>query len=164
MKKKLCFFVKNPQFFILQARDQKKTYHGLKQEVTSSQKMVYYSQQGFVRPRPLTAPNLAPYRQTDAEMKRKMSEAAHNFLYNKYQKILKNAYNTGKGKEFYLHLSHCIRKPTTCIMQKQRCRPASRLTSLAVTTKLISAFVFATQIIQSLFFLNPKSQASSLLL
>ena len=82
----------------LQARDQKKTYQGLKHEVVSSQKMVYYSQQGFVRPRPVTAPNLASYRQTDAEMKRKMSEAAHNALYNKYQKILKNAYNTGKGE------------------------------------------------------------------
>ena len=30
------------------------------------------------------------------------------------------------------------------------------------TAKLISAFVFATQIVQCLFFLNPKSQASSL--
>ena len=30
--------------------------------------------------------------------------------------------------------------------------------------KLISAFVFATQIVQSLFFSNPKFQASSLLL
>ena len=30
-------------------------------------------------------------------------------------------------------------------------------TSIAVTTKQISAFVFATQIIQALFFVNPKS-------
>ena len=29
----------------------------------------------------------------------------------------------------------------------------------AVTAKLISAFVFATQIVQSLYFLNPKFQA-----
>ena len=36
--------------------------------------------------------------------------------------------------------------------------------SLAVTAKLISAFVFATLIEQSLFFLNPKFQASSHLL
>ena len=34
----------------------------------------------------------------------------------------------------------------------------------AVTAKLISAFVFATRIVQSLFFLNPKFQASSFLL
>ena len=31
-------------------------------------------------------------------------------------------------------------------------------TVFAVTAKLISAFVFATQIVQSLFFLNPKFQ------
>ena len=36
--------------------------------------------------------------------------------------------------------------------------------SLAVTAKLISALVFTTRIVQSLFFLNPKFQASSHLL
>ena len=36
--------------------------------------------------------------------------------------------------------------------------------SFAVTAKLISAFVFATQIVQSLYLLNPKFQASSHLL
>ena len=36
--------------------------------------------------------------------------------------------------------------------------------SFTVPVKLIGAFVFATQIVQSLFFLNPKFQASSLLL
>ena len=36
--------------------------------------------------------------------------------------------------------------------------------SFAVTAKLISAFVFATWIVQSLFYLNPKFQASSHLL
>ena len=36
--------------------------------------------------------------------------------------------------------------------------------SFAVTAKLISAFVFATRILQSLFFLNPKCQATSHLL
>ena len=33
--------------------------------------------------------------------------------------------------------------------------------SFAVTAKLISAFVFATQIVQSLYFLNTKFPASS---
>ena len=33
--------------------------------------------------------------------------------------------------------------------------------SCAVTAQLICAFVFATQIVQSLYFLNPKFQASS---
>ena len=36
--------------------------------------------------------------------------------------------------------------------------------SFAVTAKLISVFVFATRILQSLYFLNPKFQASSHLL
>ena len=36
--------------------------------------------------------------------------------------------------------------------------------SFAVNAKLISAFVFATRIVQFLFCLNPKLQASSLLL
>ena len=47
-------------------------------------------------------------------------------------------------------------------MRKQRCRSASRF--FVVTAKLISAFVFATEIVHFLFFLNPKFQASSLLL
>ena len=38
------------------------------------------------------------------------------------------------------------------------------LISFAVTAKLISAFVFATRIVQSLCFLNPKFQVSSHLL
>ena len=36
--------------------------------------------------------------------------------------------------------------------------------SFTVTAKLISAFVFTTRIVQSLYFLNPKFQASSYLL
>ena len=36
--------------------------------------------------------------------------------------------------------------------------------SFAVTAKLISAFVFAIQIVQSLYYLNPKFQASNYLL
>ena len=36
--------------------------------------------------------------------------------------------------------------------------------SFAVTAKLISAFVFATRIVQFLFYLNPKFQASSFFL
>ena len=44
-------------------------------------------------------------------------------------------------------------------MRKQRRKSASRLTA-----KLISAFVFAKKIVQSLYFLSPKFQASSHLL
>ena len=50
-------------------------------------------------------------------------------------------------------------KPTICI-----CENKDTHISFAVTAKLINAFVFATQIVQFLFFLNPKFQASSHLL
>ena len=50
---------------------------------------------------------------------------------------------------FVAYLSHCIRKPTKCLGENKG----------AVTAKLISAFVFTIRIVdivQSLFFLNPK--------
>ena len=53
---------------------------------------------------------------------------------------------------------HSREKTNNLHMRKQRPQ-----ISFAVTAKLISAFVFATQIVQS-FFLNPKFQASSHLL
>ena len=56
------------------------------------------------------------------------------------------AYEPPHGKSNNLH------------RQKQRRRSAS---SFAVTANLISAFVFATRIVQFLFYLNPKFQASS---
>ena len=47
--------------------------------------------------------------------------------------------------------------------ENQQCAYAKTKTqiSFAVTAKLISAFVFATRIVQFLFYLNPKFQASS---
>ena len=50
-----------------------------------------------------------------------------------------------------------MRKRDFCLCEKAQI-------SFAVTAKLISAFVFATRIVLFLFFLNPKFQASSLLL
>ena len=50
-------------------------------------------------------------------------------------------------------------KPKICIGEN---KPAQ--ISFAVTTKLISALVFATRIVQFLFYVNPKFQASSSLL
>ena len=44
-----------------------------------------------------------------------------------------------------------MRKPTICIGENKD----------AVTAKLISAFVFASRIVQFLFYLNPKFHASS---
>ena len=49
-------------------------------------------------------------------------------------------------------------QPSSVAIQPGLCRTWS------VTAKLISAFVFATQIVQSLYFINPKFQASSHLL
>ena len=53
------------------------------------------------------------------------------------------------------HVSRVMRKPTICICENEDAF------SFAVTAKLISAFVFATWIVQYLYFLNPKFQASS---
>ena len=53
-----------------------------------------------------------------------------------------------------LHLSHCIRKPTKCLGEN---KGADQLRG-------VSTFAFATWIVQSLFFLHPKFQASSCLL
>ena len=46
-------------------------------------------------------------------------------------------------------------------MRKQSSRSAVLLHSCAVTAQLICAFVFAAQIVQFLFYLHPKFQASS---
>ena len=52
-------------------------------------------------------------------------------------------------------MSRAVRKPAFCICEN---KDADQLRGSA---KLISAFVFATQIVQSLYFLNTKFQASS---
>ena len=53
------------------------------------------------------------------------------------------------------HMSH-MGKPTICLGEKTKAQ-----ISFAVIAKLISAFVFATRIVQFLFYLNPKFQDSS---
>ena len=53
------------------------------------------------------------------------------------------------------YLSLVMRKPAFCI-----CETKTQI-SFAVTAKLISAFVFATRTVQSLYFLNAKFQTSS---
>ena len=55
-------------------------------------------------------------------------------------------------------MSCIVSKPTFRICQKQRSRSASQ------AAKLISAFVFATRLVQFIYFLNPKFSASSRLL
>ena len=53
-------------------------------------------------------------------------------------------------------MSRVVRKPAFCKNAKTKTQ-----ISFAVTAKLISAFVFATNIVKSLYFLNTKFQASS---
>ena len=57
-----------------------------------------------------------------------------------------------------LKMSPVVRKPAFCICEKKT------HISCAVTAQLISAFVFAERIIQSLLYLSPKLYASSHLL
>ena len=58
-----------------------------------------------------------------------------------------------KGCFMIMKIWACCEKTGILHTRKQRRR--------SVTAKLISAFVFNTQIVQSLYFLNPKFQASS---
>ena len=68
--------------------------------------------------------------------------------------------------KLFKYMSRHMGKPKICLGEN---KGADQLrsnckASFAVTAKLISAFVFATQIVQFLFYLNPKFQASSHLL
>ena len=54
------------------------------------------------------------------------------------------------------YMSRPMGKLTICIGKKKKAQ-----ISFTLTAKLISAFVFATWIVQFLFYLNPKFQASS---
>ena len=59
-------------------------------------------------------------------------------------------------KKFNIDMSSVMRKPAFCICEN---KDADQL-SFVVTAKLISAFVFATRIVQPLYFLYTKPQAS----
>ena len=62
------------------------------------------------------------------------------------------------GLDTHIDLSRVVRKLAFCICESKDA------ISFAVTAKLISAFVFAIRIVQSLYYINPKFQASSNLL
>ena len=62
-------------------------------------------------------------------------------------------------------MSHVMKKKRVFAYAKTKRQIRCAVNSCAVTAQLISIFVFATQIVQSLFFLlNPKCQVSSILL
>ena len=79
------------------------------------------------------------------------SEPWDRFVYA-FHKLLIDSYN----------MSPVIRKPDFCICENKGADQLRGNTkaqiSFAVTAKLISAFVFATRVVQSLYFLNPKFQ------
>ena len=79
-----------------------------------------------------------------------------NFQNNMLWKCINGAISQGQLALFFSYDRHGPRREKTVFlhMRKQRRRSA----------KLISAFVFATRIVQSLFFLNTNFQASSHLL
>ena len=58
----------------------------------------------------------------------------------------------------HFYMSRVVRKPAFCICEFAKTK--TRI-SFAVTAKLISAIFFATRIVQSLHYINPKFQASS---
>ena len=62
-------------------------------------------------------------------------------------------------RTFHFYMSLVMRKPAFCIYAKTKMQ-----ISCAVTAQLISAFVFAIRILQSLYYINLKFQASGHLL
>lgn len=71
----LCLYI-NSHFFIhdFQARQNKIAYRDLKSEVAKSRKMVYKARAGYVRERPLTAPDLSKYIRQDVKGEEEISE------------------------------------------------------------------------------------------
>ena len=71
--------------------------------------------------------------------------------------VLISTHNLGFMKN-KIHLSTELRHEKTNVFAYAKTKA---LISFAVTAMLISAFVFTTWIVQYLYFLNPKFQASS---
>ena len=84
--------------------------------------------------------------------------AERRFLQREYQRF-KGRIKCYRNRACNVYiLSRVVRKPDFAYAKTKT------QISFAVTAKLISAFVFATRIVQFLFYLNPKFQASSNLL
>ena len=82
--------------------------------------------------------------------------------FNDIQKDIQHQYHTHLEKKNWLY--GCIIWASSWENRLFAYAKTKSQISFAVTAKLISTFVFATKIVQSLFFLNPKFQASSYLL
>ncbi|XP_045175240.2 uncharacterized protein LOC123536282 isoform X2 [Mercenaria mercenaria] len=74
---------------------QKQSYRHLRSEVGRSEKTVHCAKGGFVRERPVTAPNIGMYsRREIEELKRKQSMRAQSAIYQKLQGLLRHAYHS----------------------------------------------------------------------
>ena len=86
------------------------------------------------------------------------SSFSHGAAHNNYEETKKNYGNTGLFSLVWILKSNEPRHEKTGFLHMNKTK-----TQISFA-KLISAFVFATRIVQSLYFLNPKFQASRHLL
>ena len=85
-------------FFFHQTSHQKQSYRHLRSEVSRSEKTVHCAKGGFIRERPITAPNVGMYNHREMEeFKRKQSLRAQSAIYQKLQDLLKHAYKSKGG-------------------------------------------------------------------
>ncbi|XP_060583678.1 uncharacterized protein LOC132739879 isoform X2 [Ruditapes philippinarum] len=74
---------------------QKQSYRHLRSEVGRSEKTVHCAKGGFVRERPVTAPNIGMYSSREMEeLKRKQSMRAQSAIYQKLQDLVRHAYKS----------------------------------------------------------------------
>ena len=94
----LCGYRLNPLFarilLRLQVNTQKNEFRKLKQEVGTSQTVVYKAAQGYIRNRPVTAPNFTMYDTRHIqEAQRRESRAIQHALNEKVQRLIKRTEN-----------------------------------------------------------------------
>ncbi|XP_064603423.1 uncharacterized protein LOC135468891 [Liolophura sinensis] len=77
----------NDQIRVQQVQKQRAAFHPLRTEVDRSQHRVYRSRVGFVRPRPLTAPDLTRYGQTTASSNKSADGTVALSAYEIMQKL-----------------------------------------------------------------------------
>jgi len=95
----ICFDVKGCWPLTFQTTLQRKSYRDLRGEVTRSERMVHCIKGGFVRDRPVTAPNLSQYNtRILEEMRRRESQRAHTALGHRLTALLDRVYKKGRGQ------------------------------------------------------------------
>ena len=94
-------------------------------------------------------------------MTRKLSRLGCHFILRSHLKLVSGSMNS---EEYKNDMSRIVRKLAFCICEKRDADQMRSNCAAEITAQLISAFVFATRIEHSLYYLNPKFQASSRLL